>query len=94
MVYQWAKKERYPICTRQSVFQKNFTADFAKTLDSKFKKISYEDIDFSNAYKIVDKEKDRKEMMTKEEKKSLAIKRKELREKLKVKFWNCHYRWK
>jgi len=35
---------------------------------------------FSNAYKIVDKEKDLKEMMTKEEKKSLAIKRKELRE--------------
>ena len=41
---------------------------------------------FSNAYKIVDKEKDLKEMMTKEEKKTLAVKRKELREKLKAKF--------
>ncbi|MDH3855571.1 MAG: DNA topoisomerase I [Nitrosopumilus sp.] len=85
MVYQWAKKKDTPY-VQDKVFQKNFTADFAKTLDSKFKKISYEDIDFLNAYKIVDKEKDLKEMMTKEEKKSLATKRKELREKLKVKF--------
>ena len=85
MVYQWAKKKDTPYA-QDKVFQKNFTADFAKTLDSKFKKISYEDIDFSNAYKIVDKEKDIKEMMSKEEKKSLAAKRKELREKLKAKF--------
>ena len=85
MVYQWAKKKDTPY-VQDKVFQKNFTADFAKTLDSKFKKISYEDIDFSNAYKIVDKEKDLREMMTKEEKKSLAAKRKELREKLKAKY--------
>ena len=85
MVYQWAKKKDTPY-VQDKVFQKNFTTDFIKTLDSKFKKISYEDIDFSNAYKIVDKEKDLKEMMTKEDKKSLAAKRKELREKLKVKF--------
>ncbi|MDC4230870.1 MAG: DNA topoisomerase I [Nitrosopumilus sp.] len=85
MVYQWAKKKDTPYA-QDKVFQKNFTADFAKTLDSKFKKISYEDIDFSNAYKVIDKEKDLKEMMTKEEKKSLATKRKELREKLKTKY--------
>ncbi|MCV0401453.1 MAG: DNA topoisomerase I [Nitrosopumilus sp.] len=85
MVYQWAKKKDTPYA-QDKVFQKNFTADFAKTLDSKFKKISYEDIDFSNAYKIVDKEKDLKEMMSKEEKKSLAAKRKDLREKLKAKY--------
>jgi len=85
MVYQWAKKKDTPY-VQDKVFQKNFTADFAKTLDSKFKKISYVDIDFSDAYKIVDKEKDLKEMMTKEEKKALAVKRKELREKLKTKF--------
>jgi DNA topoisomerase-1 len=84
-VYQWAKKKDTPY-VQDKVFQKNFTADFAKTLDSKFKKISYEDIDFSNAYKVVDKEKDLREMMTKEEKKSLAAKRKELREKLKSKY--------
>ncbi|MFQ5475732.1 MAG: DNA topoisomerase I [Nitrosopumilus sp.] len=84
MIYQWAKKKDTPYA-QDKVFQKNFTADFAKTLNSKFKKISYEDIDFSNAYKVVDKEKDLKEMMTKEEKKSIAAKRKELREKLKSK---------
>lgn len=85
MVYQWAKKKDTPYA-QDKVFQKNFTADFAKTLDSKFKKISYEDIDFSQAYKIVDKEKDIKEMMTKEEKKARAVERKELREKLKAEY--------
>ncbi len=85
MVYQWAKKKDTPYA-QDKIFQKNFTADFVKTLDSKFKKISYEEIDFSNAFKVVDKEKDLKEMMTKEEKKSIAAKRKELREKLKGKY--------
>lgn len=85
MVYQWAKKKDTPY-VQDKVFQKNFTTDFAKTLDTKFKKISYEDIDFSQAYKIIDKEKDLKEMMSKEDKKSIAAKRKELREKLKAKF--------
>ena len=85
MVYQWAKKKDTPYA-QDKVFQKNFTGDFTKTLDSKFKKISYEEIDFSNAYKIVDKEKDYKEMMTKEDRKALAIKRKELSEKLKTKY--------
>ena len=85
MIYQWAKKKDTSYA-QDKVFQKNFTADFAKTLDSKFKKISYEDIDFSDAYKLVDKEKDLKEMMTKEEKKAIAAKRKELREELKAKY--------
>ncbi len=85
MVYQWAKKKDTPYA-QDKVFQKNFTADFAKTLESKFKKISYEDIDFSDAYKLVDKEKDLKEMMTKEAKKAIAAKRKEIREELKTKY--------
>ena len=85
MVYQWAKKKDTPYA-QDKVFQKNFTSDFAKTLPSKFKKISYGDLDFSDPYKLVDKEKDLKEMMTKEEKKAIATKRKELREELKEKF--------
>ncbi|MBS3925728.1 MAG: DNA topoisomerase I [Nitrosarchaeum sp.] len=85
MVYQWAKKKDTPYA-QDKVFQKNFTDDFAKTLPAKFKNISYQDIDFSHAYKIVDKEKDLREMMTKEEKKALALKRKELREKLIQKY--------
>jgi len=43
-------------------------------------------IDFSEADKIVDKEKDAKERMTKEQKKSLATKRKKLREEMKEKY--------
>jgi len=85
MVYQWAKKKDTAYA-QDKVFQKNFTEDFAKTLPSQFKNISYQDIDFSDAYKIVDKEKDLKDMMTKEEKKELAVKRKELREKLVQKY--------
>ncbi|MEK6867014.1 MAG: DNA topoisomerase I, partial [Thermoproteota archaeon] len=85
MIYQWAKKKDTAYA-QDKVFQKNFTEDFAKTLPPKFKNISYQDIDFSHAYKIVDKEKDLREMMTKEEKKALAVKRKELREKLVQKY--------
>ena len=85
MVYQWAKKKDTPYA-QDEVFQKNFVADFAKTLNSQFKKITYSDIDFSEPYKIVDKEKDLKEMMTKEEKKALTAKRKELREEMKEKY--------
>lgn len=85
MIYQWAKKKDTPY-VQDKVFRKNFTSDFAKTLPSEFKNISYEDIDFSQAYKLVDKEKDLKEMMSKEEKKKIAVKRKEIREKLKEKY--------
>ena len=85
MIYQWAKKKDTPYA-QDKVFQKNFTADFAKTLNSKFKNLSYEDINFSHAFKIVDKEKDLKEMMSKEEKKKLATRRKQLREELKEKY--------
>ncbi len=85
MTYQWAKKKD-TLYSQDKVFQKNFTEDFAKTLSPKFKNMSYQDIDFSHAYKIVDKEKDLREMMTKEEKKALAVKRKELREKLVQKY--------
>jgi len=85
MIYQWAKKKDTPYA-QDKVFQKNFVADFAKTLPSELRNISYSDIDFSSAYKVVDKEKDAKERMTKEEKKSLAAKRKKLREEMKEKF--------
>ena len=85
MIYQWAKKKDTPY-VQDRVFQKNFTADFAKKLSPKFKKISYNDIDFSAAYRIVDMEKDQREMMTKEEKKKMAKKRKRIREELKEEY--------
>ena len=77
MIYQWAKKKDTPY-VQDKVFQKNFVADFAKTFGSKYKKLELEDIDFKNAFNLVDKEKDAKELLTKEEKKALAAKRKEL----------------
>jgi len=85
MIYQWAKKKDTPY-VQDKVFQKNFVADFAATLPQKFKNISYSDIDFTDTYKIADKEKDARELMTKEEKKALAIQRKKIREQMKEKF--------
>ena len=85
MIYQWAKKKDTPY-VQDKVFQKNFVSDFAATLAPKFKNISYSDIDFTEAYKIVDKEKDSRELMTKEEKKSLAVQRKKIRDEMKEKY--------
>jgi len=85
MIYQWAKKKDTPY-TQDKVFQKNFVSDFAKTFNGKYKNLELSDIDFSNPFKLVDKEKDAKELLTKEEKKALAAKRKELREEMKAKY--------
>ena len=92
MVYQWAKKKDAPKpgvtekYVEDPVFQKNFVSDFAQTFDGKFSDLQYSDIDFADAYKLVDKEKEEKESMTKEEKKALALKRKEIREEMKEKY--------
>ena len=85
MIYQWAKKKD-TIYVQDKVFQKNFVTDFAKTFNGKYKNLTLSDIDLSNPFKLVDREKDAKELLTKEEKKSLAVKRKELREEMKVKY--------
>jgi DNA topoisomerase-1 len=82
MIYQWAKKKDTPYVQDQ-VFQKNFVADFAATFGGKYKDLKITDIDFSDAFKLVGREKDQKLIMTKEEKKSVAQKRKDLREKMK-----------
>ncbi|MGQ0772322.1 MAG: DNA topoisomerase I [Nitrososphaerota archaeon] len=82
MIYQWAKKKDTPY-VKDAVFQKNFVADFAAAFNGKFKGISISDIDLSSAFKFVDREKDSKLLISKEEKKTLAQKRKELREKMK-----------
>ena len=92
MVYQWAKKKDAPKpgvtekYVEDPVFQKNFVSDFAQTFNGKFSDLQYSDIDFADAYKLVDKEKEEKESMTKEEKKALALKRKEIREEMKEKY--------
>ena len=85
MVYQWAKKKDTPY-VQDKVFCKNFLADFVKVFPQKFKNISLSDIDFSEAYKVVDKEKDAKLTLSKEEKKKIAVQRKEIKEKMKAKY--------
>ena len=92
MIYQWAKKKDAPKpgttekYVEDPIFQKNFVSDFAKTFNGKFSGIKYTDIDFTQPYKLVDKEKETKELMTKEEKKALAAKRKKIREELKISY--------
>lgn len=85
MVYYWAKMKNRP-SAQDPVFQRNFTTDFVKTLDPRFKDIKYDQIDFSQAYRIVDIENDRKAMRTKEERKADTARGKEAREKLKEKY--------
>ena len=85
MIYQWAKKKDTPYA-QDEVFQKNFVEYFAKTFNGKYKNLTLSDIDLSNPFKLVDKEKDAKELLTKEEKKSLAAERKKLREEMKAKY--------
>ena len=92
MVYQWSKKKDAPKpgviekYIEDPIFQKNFVSDFSKAFNGKFKNLQYADIDFSIPYKLVDKEKEEKELLTKEDKKALAIKRKEIREDMKTKY--------
>lgn len=85
MVYQWAKKKDTPY-VKDLTFQKNFTVDFVRKLGSKYKNVKYSEIDFTKAYALVEREKEARERMTKEERKELAKKRKEMRESLKAKY--------
>lgn len=85
MAYQWAKKKDTPY-VQDRVFQDNFTEDFAKALGPDYKGLSYADIDFTEAYAVVDREKALRETMTKEERKAQAAARKKEREKLKKKY--------
>ncbi|HJU13673.1 MAG TPA: DNA topoisomerase I [Candidatus Nitrosotalea sp.] len=83
MAYQWAKKKDTPY-VKDAVFQKNFYQAFSKVLPDKYRKTSFSDIDFSDAFKIVDKENDSKLIVTKEQKKKIAASRKEIKEKMKA----------
>jgi len=95
MVYQWSKKKDAPKpgvtekYIEDPTFQKNFVSDFSKSFNGKFKNLQYAEVDFSMPYKLVDKEKEEKELLTKEDKKALAIKRKEIREEMKAKYGNA-----
>ena len=85
MAYQFAKKKDTPY-VQDPVFRQNFMKYFTEQLPPPANRAKFEEIDFSQLYRLVDKEKMDKEAMTKEAKKAQALVRKENREKLKAKF--------
>jgi len=84
MVYQWAKKKDTPYVL-DAEFRKNFVNDFMGTFDKKIK-FRHRDLDFEDAFRLVDQEKEMKLLLTKEERKELAARRKAKREELKQKY--------
>jgi DNA topoisomerase-1 len=85
MAYQLAKKKDTPY-VQDPVFTSNFMDDLVKQLPPWCKDARFADLDFSELYRKVDGEKAAKESMSKEQKKALAVSRKERREGLKAKY--------
>jgi DNA topoisomerase I len=91
LVYAWAKKKDTHYI-QDHVFQSNFLNDFKKLLPDRFQYItSIKDVDFSEAFKLIDEEKKVKETeierirsLSREEKKKLLSAKRAEREKLKA----------
>lgn len=91
LVYAWAKKKDTHY-VQDNVFQSNFLNDFKKLLPERFQYItSIKDVDFSEAFKLIDEEKKVKETeierirsLSREEKKKLLSAKRAEREKLKA----------
>ncbi len=84
MAMAWAHKKDTEY-VQDPVFAENFMADFSQELGLK-DILSLEEIDFTPAYALVDKERQQKEAISKEERKALSAERKEEREALKKKY--------
>jgi DNA topoisomerase I len=90
LVYAWAKKKNTHY-VKDIVFQTNFIYDLKKTLPEKFKNLTkIQDIDFTEAFELVDKEakmketeKERIKLLPKEERKRISQVKKTEREKIK-----------
>ncbi|MEM0363972.1 MAG: hypothetical protein QXS25_00170 [Candidatus Nitrosocaldus sp.] len=82
MAYAFAKKKDTQY-VKDPVFLLNFLNDFLKLFPEQYRDARIEDIDFSEVYAYVDREKEMKSTMDKETKKRLASERKKLREQLK-----------
>jgi DNA topoisomerase I len=91
LVYAWAKKKDTHY-VQDIVFQSNYLNDFKKLLPEGFQHItSIKDVDFSEAFKLIDHEKKVKETeierirnLSREEKKKLLSAKRDEREKLKA----------
>jgi len=84
MAVAWVKKLGTDYA-KDNVFARNFFDDFGAALGLK-EKISPEDIDFSEIMNVIEKERNEKLNMTKEERKILAQERKNIREANKEKY--------
>jgi DNA topoisomerase-1 len=85
MAYAFAKKKDTPY-VKDRVFVSNFLYDFLKLFPKEYRSASIEDIDFSEVYLYVDREKEIKNSMDKESRKRLASERKMLRQLYKEKY--------
>ena len=85
MAYTFAKKKDTPY-VQDPVFTSNFMGDFVKQLPAWCSGATFRDVDFSEFYERVERDKAMKEAMTKEQKRAQAASRKEQREALKAKF--------
>jgi DNA topoisomerase I len=91
LIYAWSKKKDTHY-VQDPIFQSNFLKDFKELLPARFKNIDdINDIDFSDAFKLIDEEKKIREIeverirnLPREEKKKIILARKTEREKLKA----------
>jgi len=91
LIYVWAKKKNTHYI-QDPIFQSNFLIDLRALLPEKFRSIDFiNDIDFSEAFRLVDHENTIKEAeiqriknLPKDEKKKISLHKKEERERLKA----------
>jgi DNA topoisomerase-1 len=91
LIYAWAKKKNTHYI-QDPIFQSNFLIDLRALLPEKFRSIDFiNDIDFSEAFRLVDHENTIKEAeiqriknLPKDEKRKISLQKKEERERLKA----------
>jgi DNA topoisomerase-1 len=84
MALAWAKKQGTPY-VEDRTFIRNFLTDFSKELGLK-PRLSLDEVDFGPANRVVEKEREAKAQLTKEERKALAAERKVVREALREQY--------
>jgi DNA topoisomerase-1 len=85
MVYSWVKKRNTPYIN-DLIFASNFLQDLKKILPREFKDVKFDEIDCSEITKYQEYEGDKKNQMTKEEKKQQRESMRNIRLELKEKF--------
>jgi len=84
MALAWAKKKDTEY-VQDPVFVANFLQDFSRELGIE-PPLTPDEVDFCPAYDVVDREREARERLTKEERKALAAERKRIREALKARY--------